>query len=336
MSATTTRTDIHRPSLLDPAEYSYLGCFYQGSSRAMEISYARDMDDLSRAIIASGAWTFEGNYQTKGTCDHCGAMFAHGACFLHIPTGQYISVGHICANDTIGLPSHAAAAKRRAEKAVAAEKAQQNRIAEMQGWRDENTDVVEFLATVEQAEVDYRQANEDGTQTKAPHPFLLEMVHSLKRWGSLFPKQAEAVRKFAARAAEFAARDAERQANPEPVPTTPLQTGRLILTGTILTTKVQDSDYGSTLKMLVKLDDHNKVWGTVPRSLEDATLSTSYYDADGGWQETPAQIEALRGQRVQFTATVKASDTDQHFGFFSRPTGAMLVGQVPPVEEVGR
>lgn len=73
--------------------------------------------------------------------------------------------------------------------------------------------------------------------------------------------------------------------------------GRRELTGEVLGRRVQEGHWSNTEKMLVRLDDGNKVWGTVPIDLLDVEV----------------------GQRVQFTATVEVSAKDEHFGFFSRP-----------------
>ena len=73
--------------------------------------------------------------------------------------------------------------------------------------------------------------------------------------------------------------------------------------GTVVSHKWQHSDYyGETHKMLVKQDDDNKVWVTVPESIETA------------------EYEDLKGQRVRFFATVTRSDKDDHFGIAKRPT----------------
>jgi len=37
-----TRSDIHRPSLLDPAEYKFICAFYQGDSEAMHDAYEHE------------------------------------------------------------------------------------------------------------------------------------------------------------------------------------------------------------------------------------------------------------------------------------------------------
>ncbi|AYN58504.1 ssDNA binding protein [Arthrobacter phage Liebe] len=79
----------------------------------------------------------------------------------------------------------------------------------------------------------------------------------------------------------------------------PVVEGRYEIQGEVLTVKVQDGAYGSSLKMLVAVDGY-KVWGTVPNDL---------YGVE-------------RGDKVAFTATVAKSDDDEAFGFYSRPTKA--------------
>ena len=79
--------------------------------------------------------------------------------------------------------------------------------------------------------------------------------------------------------------------------------GRVVITGTVLAFKRQESIYGDVLKMLVQDDRGFRVWGSVPASLEDAE----------------------RESRITFTATVTVSDKDAKFGFFKRPTKAEVI-----------
>ena len=104
----------------------------------------------------------------------------------------------------------------------------------------------------------------------------------------------------AAEAARLAAEEAAK---------VPVVEGKITITGEILTIKLQDGHFGSTLKMLVRDDRGFKVWGTYPRSLDDAE----------------------KGDRVAFVATVTASGTDKDFGFFSRPTQAKIVAKAGEV-----
>jgi len=79
--------------------------------------------------------------------------------------------------------------------------------------------------------------------------------------------------------------------------------GRIVITGTVLAFKWQSSHFGDVLKMLVQDDRGFRVWGSAPKSLDDAE----------------------RESRVTFTATVTASDKDAKFGFFKRPTKAEII-----------
>ena len=101
----------------------------------------------------------------------------------------------------------------------------------------------------------------------------------------------------AQRDAERAERDAAHEAGEDAVE------GRVVITGTVLAFKAQESMYGDVLRMLVQDDRGCRVWGSVPSSLDDAE----------------------RESRVTFTATVTASDNDAKFGFFKRPTKAAVI-----------
>lgn len=79
--------------------------------------------------------------------------------------------------------------------------------------------------------------------------------------------------------------------------------GRIVINGIVLAFKLQSSQFGDTLKMLVQDDRGFRVWGSVPKSLDDAE----------------------RESRITFTATVTASDRDAKFGFFKRPTKAQIL-----------
>lgn len=126
--------------------------------------------------------------------------------------------------------------------------------------------------------------------------FIMHLALKLQKWGSLSEKQIAAIQRGIDRAKQRAA-EAEALTQVDP-----LAEGRYGIEGEILTLKWQESQYGSTLKMLVKMDDGNKVWGTCPSKL---------------------QVEV--GDRVRFFAQVERSRDDDHFGFYKRPTAAEKV-----------
>jgi hypothetical protein len=87
----------------------------------------------------------------------------------------------------------------------------------------------------------------------------------------------------------------------------PVPAGRVVVTGEIVGTKVAVSydPFGRevrTPKMIVRDDRGFKVFGTMPSSLD-----------------------AAKGDRVTFSATVEASQDDETFGFFKRPTKASVL-----------
>lgn len=77
--------------------------------------------------------------------------------------------------------------------------------------------------------------------------------------------------------------------------------GRFEISGLIKSLKWVDTAYGSTLKMLVELEDGRKCYGSVPSKLDEVDT----------------------GDSIVFKATIQSSKDDKHFAFFKRPA---LVG----------
>lgn len=135
-----------------------------------------------------------------------------------------------------------------------------------------------------------------GEELSRDDSFYLNLYQKLDKWGSLSEKQIAAVQRGVDRKKQRAA-EAEALKQVAPLPE-----GRLEIYGEVLTLRGQETQYGYVTKMLVKMDDGNKVWGTRPSKL---------------------QVEV--GDRVRFAATVERSQDDEHFGFYKRPTNAQKV-----------
>lgn len=85
----STRTDVHAPSRLVPADYSLVMSFaYPGGEDP-----AYGMEEL-RALRESGRMFRKAN--GTGGCHVCGARFRYGSVFEHV-SGEYIAVGWECA-----------------------------------------------------------------------------------------------------------------------------------------------------------------------------------------------------------------------------------------------
>lgn len=103
---------------------------------------------------------------------------------------------------------------------------------------------------------------------------------------------------YATREAAAKQREAEREAA-EPCPT-----GRIVITGEVVSVKSQHGAYGPQFKMLVKDDRGFKVWGTIPNAIYPSA-----------------------GCRVSFTASVEPSNDDNKFGFYKRPSKANILDE---------
>lgn len=293
---TSTRTDVHKPSTAEPADYRQLGVFYQGSSDDEYDAYSADIRELEENLIAhygpcvgglwldalgvSGSIAFDGWHQRSAQCDCCGARFAHGAAYLHVPTNKVICVGHDCANNLFSFSDRNAAIRSREVKVAKERKA-------LAAKKDK------FLAVPENAEaVAYLTARVESGPWSTFNNDVLAKFH---RYGDLSEKQVAAVLRGRDRDAE--------KANEPPEFTAPVIEGRITVTGVVLSTKLQDGYLPGqeVLKMLVKDDRGFKVWGSVPSSI---------------WG-------VQKGNRVTFAAAVTKSDNDETFGFFKRPTKAI-------------
>lgn len=230
-----------------------------------------------------------------GNCMICGNVFAtYTVLFYHKLTNTYVRAGQDCAQklemSDDGAFNYFTAGVRDARMAQAGKRKAQ--------------------ATLEDLGLSAAWALASYVGEHRDEQTVRDIVGKLVQYGSLSEKQVAFLRVLLDRIArrpeieaERAARDAARADCP---------TGRLLIEGVILSTKTQDSDFSrfGVLKMLVEHATGFKVWGTVPQSL--------FTRPDGSAYE-------LKGSRVAFTATVKPSDKDPKFGFFSRPTGARLL-----------
>jgi len=156
-----------------------------------------------------------------------------------------------------------------------------------QDWREEHEDLISWL-----------DAQDDDS-----HDFIFSMKEALARWGALTPKQTAAIEKWRTRSIE---REQTREQETDRFGVRPaLPEGHRAIEGLVISTKWKDTRYGPAYKMLILEDDGNKVFGTVPANL-------------------PHSAEIVN-ERIFLVATVTRSDRDEHFGFFSRPTGAELL-----------
>ena len=91
-----TRTDIHRPSAIQPEDYNFIAVLYYGPSEAGEQS-TLTARQIVREHIASTGGRYSG-HDHGGSCHICGASAHYLAVFHHPKTNTYIKCGEDCAD----------------------------------------------------------------------------------------------------------------------------------------------------------------------------------------------------------------------------------------------
>ena len=274
MSNTHTSTNPYGVAQINPADWKLVGSFYQGDNDDIHSAYANEHEKITVAV--GGDWNTIVSHGNGG-CASCGSHFNYGAVFTN--DGVFIQVGNVCGIDHFNQPDSVSLFRKRATKAA------------------ENAKIKRLAIAGAQATLDANDGLEDALNTD--HYIVQDIRYKLNQYGNLSDGQIALVFKIAREQAEFQARKDARDA--ELASTPALAEGRYELTGKVISTKAQDSDYGTQYKQLVELSDGNRVWGTIPSAILDEV-----WDNDG--------------VTVTFTAAVERSKDDEHFGFYKRPT----------------
>jgi hypothetical protein len=324
------RKDIHRPSALVVADYAFIKYDYLPSGGdvlgdAMFLAEERARFNAHRE--KTGA-TY-GENCSAGSCYVCGAAAVYTATFYHKPSNKYICTGLDCASNLDGGDPAAFKKNVKAGLEAAAGKKKAKAVLEAAGlgkaWELVEADALK-RKTHAAAVKAYREANPEpelvedkyGTLVMVgfpEHPVnsyeertALDIISRLVKWGNISEKATnylgvllDKIERAPEIEAAKAAAKAVEKANEKPVP---LVEGRVLVKGEVLTLRGEDGPYGHTTKMLVKCEGF-KLWGTCPAALLDARVE--------------------KGDVVEFAASIKRSDRDEAFGFWSRPSKAKVV-----------
>ena len=256
------RTDCHRPGSIVPAHYEHVlsynlpSMFNGGFKFALGIDCVRDKaqydfhPDGSYTFVAPGEHRGSNCCLTKlhengavfaesmfenvdlnerrgaGRCSVCGASFVYGDCYRHVPTGEYVHMGHDCSDKYAMLYNRSAweLANDRAEQAIAV------RVLKAKNAEER----VKFLALHEGLAEALQQ----------DHSILRDLSQKLTQYHTLSPKQIA-----------FAFKLADEVKNPKPEEAhvvAPLGKG-IEFEGEVVSLKSHESDFGPTLKMTVKV-----------------------------------------------------------------------------------
>lgn len=139
------------------------------------------------------------------------------------------------------------------------------------------------------------------------HRIIQDIASRFAQNGYISDKQIALVMKLAAEAR-----------NPRPAEktvTAPVTEERVTFRAQVVSAKSVTSQYGTSVKMTVKVPTADGVWlawGTVPSSLLEQVPCGEF-----------GRLEALRGAQVELTTSLKPG-REQHFALLSRPTGKLI------------
>jgi len=273
----SNRTDAHAPSNLVTEDYSF--CFGYDNNPSDD-QPRQPLSAWARGILDAVQATERGTWQ----CHHCGARMRYAAILRHLPTDTYIAVGETCLDNRFDRATADFHAMRK--------NAQLDRQAQR---------IRGLVAAFCEANADLAWMGEKGAPgipaTSADNGFVRDIARKLHQYGELSPRQVDAVRAAIVRDAERAAQRAAERAAEAELPVIDCPTGRVTVTGVVVGTKVQYSDFGAVKKLIIRDERGFKVWVTEPSS-----------------------IHAERGDTVRLTCNITRSDRDASFGFGKRPT----------------
>lgn len=319
MAKRTKRTDIHRPGAIVPADYvgvlDYALPSTVDGARVPALGVNCEMD---RRVVAEDGTVTVGEHHPSGRCcvvglrtiarvpfvatggtgkcSICGANYTYGSVWRHEPTGEHLHVGHDCAEKYEMLMDHSAFELEhgRLQRAAAIHLIRERNAADRAAFLAAHPGLPEAFALV---------------STGQAHPILRDLAAQFHARGSLSDKQVALALKLAREVT--APRETTEQHAPAP-------TGTVEFEGVVVSTKVYDSNYGSTTKITVRVETPEGswlAWGTVPAAIHGAV---NY------------ENRRLRGARVRIRATLKAG-RERHFALMGRPRGDLV--QEAPAEQ---
>lgn len=307
-----TRSDVHSPKNLVTENYQYVTSMDLDERPPMKVMmvggsllFVADPEATAiwleerRKLFALFADSPEHVNQDSHQCDHCGAHFRYCAILKYKPTGGHLIVGETCLDNRFGRATEDFQAMRKEAQLVR----ETHRIVQARIKFAEDYPDLAFLASGE--------IPEDLVWNN----YIVDLSQKLHQYGELSERQIAAARRTVAKAAESHQKYLDREAGKATEVEIPVVTGRVQITGVVVSVREPD-EYAMfpQWKMLVKDDRGFKVWGSIPQSL------TQFVDKDG--MERFIGYRALVDQRVAFSASVEKSEKDQNFGFYKRPTKA--------------
>lgn len=249
------RTDIHRKGAIVPTDYRYVMSYSLATTQdnwpvpsynvncILDTNHAKSTHDGNCCLIGmfNDPTKKFAKHGSTGKCTICGAAYIYGDVWQHIPSGEYIHVGHDCADKMHSQD------RRAFEHGRVAFVNGQIRLARLGEFCKDNPGMDTVLGLYEK------------------HHILADMRSKVMDWGNLSEKQIA----FAKKLADGILNPAPTKDEPEPLV---LAKGRGEYTGKFVSKKTVDGPYGYATKGLFLVEQDGKVakvWMTLPAGVEE-------------------------------------------------------------------
>lgn len=275
------RTDVHSPAHLITEDYEYRFSVDTRAEPSIDSPPSQWLIEMmrlqaeARRLVASSPLAERSTEQ----CHHCGAWIRYAAILRHTPTGDHIAVGETCLDNRF---ERATADFHKLRKAAQLDRERQRIVTARRQFVNDNPDL---------AWLNGSEAEDDVPESIRWSDFVWDLRDKFQRYGELSERQVAALRRTVEKS--------NRPKAPEPTWIEVPAEGRQTVTGTVLAVKFYENDYGTTVKMLLKVGTDDaawKLWTTVPRSLHPE-----------------------RGEEVTIKVTVERSSDDPTFAKGKRP-----------------
>lgn len=249
------RTDIHRKGAIVPTDYSYVMSYSLATSQEgwpvpsynvnciLDTNHAKTTHDGNCCLIGmfNDPTKKFAKHGSTGKCTICGAAYVYGDVWQHGPTGEYIHVGHDCA-DKMNSQDRRAFEHGRVKYING-----QIKLARLAKFCEDNEGMKLVFSCADKNHI------------------IADMRSKVMEWGNLSEKQIA-----------FAKKLADGILNPPPVEDAPepllLKEGRGEHTGRFVAFKSSEGAYGWVTKGLFIVEQDGKqakVWMTVPSGYGD-------------------------------------------------------------------
>lgn len=243
-------------------------------------------------------------YKPHGRCAHCGNWIRYHVVLRDRRDDALIAVGQDCADNRFGRSDDEWAEYKDRLDRMRAEAARGEKRMAIREQFPEAADLLETCLEEREEEIENGHGRGLGWSQEFEDrwpDFVVDVATRSYRHGRLSEAQAEAVVDAVPEHRDRRARWREEAESRPPVPE-----GRVDVEGEVLKVEMRENGYGGRVVMTVRSDDGWTVWGTAPKAFR--------------W-------DVEKGDRVRFRAEIEASDDDESFGFYSRPTKAELIDE---------